>query len=644
MSKMIINASNPKEIRVAFVNDRLYDLEVEQRDDISNQSDMYGGAVVSRYEPSLEAAFVDYGADRHGFLPLRDIAPEYLEKSNGNEDGPNDKIAVGTRLIVQIEKEEQGTKGAAITTYLSLAGSYLVLMPNNPKVGGISRRIEGSERDELRDLYNQLTIPKGMGVIIRTAGLGKKLSDLQWDLDTLVNHWHTIKQASEEQLQKSNRPFLLHQDGNIVIRSIRDNLRPEVSEVIIDDQETYELVKKYLQQIKPDFDISQVKHYQGDEPIFSAQGLEREIEKANQREVKLPSGGVIVIDRTEALVAIDINSSKATKGSDIEQTALQTNLEAADEIARQLRIRDLGGLVVIDFIDMSDSQHQRAVEQRLKQALSFDRARIQVGKISRFGLLEMSRQRLKLPLGHKSQVTCPRCSGSGFIPSIEGLCINLIRLLGQEAISEENICVQLYVPVEVATFLLNEKRSAIADMERKHGKTISIIPNPNLQSPQYHMKLVTNKSDEHHVALPTSYSLISPKNFKTPKSTDQTNGNQPRQQDAVVSHYLKHPDAAPKRTDEGIFTKLKNIISGEKKSESEKTPTQSSDQKSSVNGSQQNHRRRRQGSSRSSGQRNRKRPQSSTNESRPNNNNRRRRNQGERRSRPPKKEQPNTDE
>lgn len=571
MSKMIINASNPKEIRVAFVDDRLYDLEVEQLDHVSNQSDMYGGAIVTRYEPSLEAAFVDYGSDRHGFLPLRDIAPEYLEKNQNSDNGSSDKIAVGKRLIIQIEKEEQGTKGAAITTYLSLAGSYLVLMPNNPKVGGISRRIEGSERDELRDLYNQLTIPNGMGVIIRTAGLGKKLSDLQWDLDTLVNHWHTIKQASDEKAQQSKRPFLLHQDGNIVIRSIRDNLRPEISEVIIDDKDTYELVKKYLQQIKPDFDITQVKHHQEVEPIFSTHGIEREIEKTNQREVKLPSGGVIVIDRTEALVAVDINSSKATKGSDIEQTALQTNLEAADEIARQLRIRDLGGLVVIDFIDMSDSQHQRAVEQRLRQALSFDRARIQVGKISRFGLLEMSRQRLKLPLGHKSQITCPRCTGTGLIPSIEGLCTNLIRLLGQEALSDKNSCIQLYVPVEVATFLLNENRSVLAEMESKHKKTISIIPNPNLQSPQYHMKLIVDKPDEQHAVLPTTYSLISPKNFKTPKSAPQNKQGQ-RQQDAVVSHYLKHAESPPKQNEDGLFKKIKNIIAGDKKLEVEQPP------------------------------------------------------------------------
>jgi ribonuclease E len=526
MSTMIINAAHNDEIRVALTNPSLYDIEIEKSDSIPTKSNIYANARITRIEPSLEAAFVDYGSERHGFLPLREVAPEYFNDQSGDKKNEkkaiNELLQVGQRLTVQIEKEERDNKGAALTTFISLAGSYLVLMPNNPKVGGISRRIEGGERESLKSMYQQLRLPEMMGVIIRTAGLGKKLQDLQWDLDTLINHWQAVRNALES-LPK-DKPTLLHQDGNVVIRAIRDNLRADIKEVIVDDPKTHELAQKYISQIKPDFESSQVKLYEHSEPIFSFYGVERAIEKARQREVQLASGGVIVIDRTEALVAIDINSSKATKGSDIEQTALQTNLEAAEEIARQLRLRDLGGLIVIDFIDMSNQQHQRQVEDRLKEALSVDRARIKTGKISRFGLLEMSRQRLKNPLEQSYSIKCPRCDGQGWVINIEQLATNLIRLLQQEATNPNHHQVQLYVPTDVATFLLNEHRNAI------HQKKNS---------------------------LPATYSLIAPKNFKTPKA--KQSGASQGIEKAAVGHYL---DSSAARPSAGILRKIKTMIVG----------------------------------------------------------------------------------
>ena len=570
MSIMVFNATDSKEIRVALMDElkherktsfQLYDLEIERADEIPTKANIYGQAIITRIEPSLEAAFIDYGGERHGFLPLKDIASEYYisDAGNGSSGQGSDSLKVGQKLIVQIEKEERGSKGAALTTYISLAGSYLVLMPNSPKTGGISRRIEGHERDQLKHVLGQLKTPKGMGFIVRTAGLGKKLEELQWDLDALVNYWLSIKKkAEQESTQSSKRPYLLHQDGNVVIRAIRDNLRADVSDVVVDDESSFNLIKRYIKEINPGFDLSKITLYQNPEPVFSFYNIEREIEKAHQREVKLPSGGVIVIDRAEALVAIDINSSKATKASDIEQTALQTNVEAADEIARQLRLRDLGGLVVIDFIDMSHFQNQKTVENRLKEALSRDRARIQIGKISRFGLLEMSRQRIKAPLAKVHNVICPRCDGQGMISSIERVSQKLVRLLQQEVLNVRCQQIQLYVPLDVAAYLLNECRAAIVRMESTYSKLIVVVPNPNLQSPQYHIKIISNETPHDETTLPTTYSLIAPKNFTTPKRTESEHVTA---KTGAPQRFSRSTPAAVLKSG-GLFAGLKRFFSG----------------------------------------------------------------------------------
>ncbi len=405
---MLINATQSEEVRVALIKDNyLYDLDIECPSEAKKKGNIYK-AIVTRREPSLDAVFVEYGSKRQGFLPLKEIAAEYLNPNVHTQDNEKPPITAlireGQELLIQVDKEERGNKGAALTTYITLAGCYLVLMPNSPRSGGISRRIEGEDRDELKETLNSLTLEEDMGLIIRTAGVGKGQDELQADLDMLLNQWQAILQAYRTQLA----PCLLHQEGDVIIRSIRDNLRKSISEIIIDDQISYIKAKQYIEQIKPEF-LPNLKLYNSTIPLFNLYQIESQIETAYQRQVPLPSGGALVIDRTEALVSIDINSAKATSGTDIESTALNTNLEAADEIARQLRLRDLGGLVVIDFIDMSLSKHQRDVENRLKESLKADRARIQVGRISRFGLLEMSRQRLRLSLGESAQDTCPRC-------------------------------------------------------------------------------------------------------------------------------------------------------------------------------------------------------------------------------------------
>ena len=428
MEKMLINATQPEEIRVALVkNNYLYDLDIDTSSDIKKKGNIYK-AVVTRREPSLDAVFVEYGSKRQGFLPLKEIAAEYLSKNL--DDYPDEKppittlIKEGQELLIQVDKEERGNKGAALTTFITLAGCYLVLMPNNPNSGGISRRIEGDERDELKETLNALQLPEEMGLIIRTAGVGKNHDELQADLDMLCNQWQSIKNAYNTQLA----PCLIHQEGDVILRSIRDNLRKSIDEIIIDEHVSYIKAKQYIEQVKPDF-LPNLKLYNSNIPLFSYHQVESQIETAYQREVALPSGGALVIDRTEALVSIDVNSAKATSGSDIETTAYNTNLEAANEIARQLRLRDLGGLVVIDFIDMNSSKNQREVENRLKDALKTDRARIQVGRISRFGLLEMSRQRLRLSLGEHAQETCPRCEGRGTARNIQSQSLSIVRLI-----------------------------------------------------------------------------------------------------------------------------------------------------------------------------------------------------------------------
>ena len=482
VEKMLINATQPEEVRVALIkNNRLYDLDIECPAEAKKKGNIYK-ATVTRREPSLDAVFVEYGSKRQGFLPLKEISPEYFNKTPAEDEKLpiTTLIREGQELLIQVDKEERGTKGAALTTFITLAGCYLVLMPNSPHSGGISRRIEGEERDELKGILQGLNLSDDMGVIIRTAGVGKNPEELQADLDMLCNQWHAIKQAQKTELA----PSLIHQEGDVITRSIRDNLRKSIDEIIIDDSATYVKAKQYIEQVKPEF-LPHLKLYNNPTPLFTLYQLESQIETAHQRQVILPSGGSLVIDRTEALVSVDINSAKSTGGSDIETTAFNTNIEASDEIARQLRLRDLGGLVVIDFIDMSSSKHQRDVENRLKEALKMDRARIQVGRISRFGLLEMSRQRLRLSLGEATQENCPRCEGRGHVRSLQSHALAIVRLMEEEALKEKVTELQVQLPVEMATFIMNEKRSAITSIEKRHHVHVIIVANPYMQSPQY---------------------------------------------------------------------------------------------------------------------------------------------------------------
>jgi ribonuclease E len=507
-SRMLINATQAEEVRVALVNgSRLDNLDIEIHGKEQQKANIYKGKI-TRIEPSLEAVFVDYGAERHGFLPFREISRIYHRTSQNPEVEDKipmrEKISEGQEIIIQVEKESRGNKGAALTTYISLAGCYLVLMPNNPKAGGISRRIDGEERAEIREVLNQLQIPEDMGVIVRTAGMGRDIKDLQWDLDVLVQQWRSIEKAATER----SAPFLIYQESNLVVRAIRDHLRPDVSEILVDSPKVYEDAAQHIRMMRPDF-ISRLKLYNDSIPLFSRFQIESQIEMAFQREVTLPSGGAIVIDHTEALISIDINSAKSTKGGDIEETAYETNLEAADEIARQLRLRDIGGLIVIDFIDMNIIKNQRAVEQRLKEALEMDRARVQVGRISRFGLLEMSRQRLRPALSAARDVICPRCSGQGTISSVEVLAINMVRLIEEEALKENTAQVQLEVPNEVATYLINEKRQAIYDIERKHHVKVVLLPSQYLNTPTYNLKRLKKDDSVDGQDETASYNLAS---------------------------------------------------------------------------------------------------------------------------------------
>ena len=479
---MLINATQSEELRVALVDgQKLYDLDIESPGHEQKKANIYKGTI-TRVEPSLEAAFVDYGADRHGFLPLKEIARHYFPNNYTFEGRPNIKDAVkeGQEVIIQIDKEERGQKGAALTTFISLAGSYLVLMPNNPRAGGISRRIEGEERSELKAALDQLDLPKGMGLIVRTAGVGKSSEELSWDLKVLLTHWEAITDVAKDR----PAPFLIHQESNVIVRAIRDYLRRDVGEIIIDKPAIFEQALQHVELVRPDFG-SRVKPYTGDVPLFSHYQIESQIESAFQREVRLPSGGSIVIDPTEALTSIDINSARATKGGDIEETAFNTNLEAADEIARQLRLRDLGGLVVIDFIDMSVNKHQREVENRMKDAVSGDRARIQLGRISRFGLLEMSRQRLRPSLGESAHNVCPRCTGHGTIRGTESLALSVLRIIEEECIKDNTGQVEAQLPVDVATYILNEKRRALRSIEDRNKVDVLVLPNPNLSTPNF---------------------------------------------------------------------------------------------------------------------------------------------------------------
>ncbi len=491
MKRMLVNATQPEELRVALVDGQsLYDLDIETPARERKKANIYKGKI-TRVEPSLEAAFVQYGSERHGFLPFKEIAREYFQ---GDDIDPAkasiaDVIKEGQEVVIQVEKEERGNKGAALTTFISLAGRYLVLMPNNPRAGGVSRRIEGPERNEIRDALKSLDIPEGMGLIVRTAGVGRSAEELQWDLDYLQNLWSAVQTAGENR----NAPFLIYQESNVIIRALRDYLRADIGEILIDDRDVFERAREFVEQVMP-HNLQKLKFYDDRVPLFSRYQIESQIESAFQREVRLPSGGVIVIDHTEALISIDINSARATKGADIEETALKTNLEAADEIARQLRLRDLGGLIVIDFIDMGPNRNQREVENRLRDAVKMDRARVQLGRISRFGLLEMSRQRLRSSLGESSLEVCGRCSGQGTIRSVESLALSVLRILEEEAMKDKTGKVLAQLPVDVATFLLNEKRAILATIEERNGIEIILIPNRNLETPHYELQRV--RSDE----------------------------------------------------------------------------------------------------------------------------------------------------
>ena len=508
MKKMLINATQPEEVRVAMVDgQRLYDLDIENRQRIQTKANVYK-AKVTRVEPSLEAAFVDFGADRHGFLPLKEISPEYYRSRAPEGEGKvriKDVLKEGTEVIVQVDKEERGTKGAALTTYISLAGRYMVLMPNNPKAGGISRRIEGEDRSDLKDSLSQLNLPDGMGVIIRTAGVGRSTEELQWDLNYLLQLWESIAEANKE----SKAPVLIYQESDVIIRAVRDYLRDDIDQVLIDDPTAYQRAAEFVGMVMPKYK-NRLKQYEDDLALFNRFQIEGQIETAFQREVRLPSGGSIVLDPTEALISIDINSARATKGGDIEQTALQTNLEAAEEIARQLRLRDLGGLVVIDFIDMSSNRNQRAVENRIREALEVDRARIQVGRISRFGLLEMSRQRLRPSLGETSGIVCPRCTGQGTIRTTKSLALAILRLIQEEAVKERTGEVQAIVPVDVSAFLLNEKRGEINDIESRSGVRIVVVASPYLDTPHFEVRRLRDDEVDESRKLSIDIELPSP--------------------------------------------------------------------------------------------------------------------------------------
>ncbi len=565
MKRMLINATQPEELRVALVDGQwLYDLDIENRNREQKKSNIYKGRI-TRVEPSLEAAFVDYGAERHGFLPLKEISREYFTKNTGDSDGRikiKDVLKEGTEVIVQIDKEERGNKGAALTTFISLAGRYLVLMPNNPRAGGISRRIEGEDRAELKDALGEVEVPNGMGVIIRTAGVGRSAEELQWDLNYLLQLWDSIATAAKS----ATAPAFLFQESNVIIRAIRDYLRQDVGEVIVDNKEAFDLAAGFIQQVMPNY-RSKVKLYQDDIPLFNRYQIESQIETAFQREVKLPSGGSIVIDVTEALVAIDINSSRATKGGDIEETALQTNLEAADEIARQLRLRDMGGLIVIDFIDMQPVRNQREVENRVRDALMMDRARVQIGRISRFGLMEMSRQRLRPSLGETHSKICPRCDGVGTIRGTRSLALSILRLVEDEAQKERSAEIRAICPVSVATYLLNEKRKTISSIESRNNTRVVIVPSAELMTPHFEVQRLR---DDDEGTLETSYKIVAhtdeTKADEEDFKTKPFNAPKPLVQPSSPSQPAPEPVKKPGLLSR-LLSSIGSIFSGEKSEE-----------------------------------------------------------------------------
>ncbi|HAJ91425.1 MAG TPA: ribonuclease E [Gammaproteobacteria bacterium] len=579
MKRMLINTTQPEELRVAMVDgQKLYDLDIEVPSRGQKKSNVYKGKI-TRIEPSLEAAFIDYGGNRHGFLPLKEIARSYFKESARKSSGRlsiKDALTEGQELVVQVEKEERGNKGAALTTFISLAGRYLVLMPNNPRAGGVSKRIQGDDRDLVRDAMSAMNIPDDMGMIVRTAGIGRGSEELQWDLDYLVHLWSVIDEASAEQ----PAPFLIYQESNVIIRALRDYLRTDITEILIDSQEVFDTAREFMDRVMP-HNLGKLKLYQETVPLFNRFQIESQIESAFQREVTLPSGGAIVIDHTEAMISIDINSARATKGSDIEETALNTNLEAADEVARQLRIRDLGGLVVIDFIDMRPARNQREVENRLREALKMDRARVQIGRISRFGLLEMSRQRLRPSLGESSQIVCPRCTGQGTIRGVESLSLSVLRIIEEEVMKDNTLRIVAHVPVDVGTYLLNEKRELLVGLEARHKIAVMLIPSPSLETPNYDVQRI--RKDE-SASSPTSASYQMAKTAPEPEIAHAQHTKQPGPEvPAVSSVKPTAPAPAPVpppspavevASKPGLLTRLFSSLfgSGEKAQQPAETP------------------------------------------------------------------------
>ncbi len=599
MKRMLINATQPEELRVAIVDgQKLFNLDIESPGREQKKANIYKGRV-TRVEPSLEAAFVDYGAERHGFLPLKEISRSYFTQESLKGNGKvsiKDAIRNGQELIVQVEKEERGNKGAALTTFISLAGRYLVLMPNNPRAGGVSRQIEGNARSDLREAMSHLTIPEGMGLIVRTAGVGKDEEDLQWDLDYLLQLWGSIEEAGKAK----KAPFLIYQESNVIIRSIRDYLRADIGEIVIDHQDVYQEACEFIQQVMPHY-LKKIRHYNDEVPLFTSYQIESQIESAFQRQVNLPSGGSIVIDHTEALTSIDINSARATKGGGIEETALNTNLEAADEIARQLRLRDMGGLFVIDFIDMMPARNQREVENRLKDAMKQDRARVQIGRISRFGLLEMSRQRLRPSLGESSLHVCPRCSGHGFVRGVESLALSVLRILEEDAMKDNTGRIVAHLPVEVATYLLNEKRQAIYDIERRQSISVVLVPDQSLETPNYQIERVRTQD------LPTGEDDVSSYKLTSQPEIDTSQHTRPREikrEEPAVQRITPATQAPGKKTTEketsedGLISRIfRGLFGGsdDEKQQDEVKPKQASPKRPSRGGRRPQQRQRKRG-------------------------------------------------
>ncbi len=564
MKRMLVNATQPEELRVAIVDgQKLDNLDIEHNTREQKKSNIYK-AKITRIEPSLEAAFVDYGADRHGFLPFKEIAREYVAESARNDGArPNIKEGVkeGDEILVQIEKEERGTKGAALTTFASLAGRFLVLMPNNPRAGGVSRRIEGDERTHLKEAMNELVIPDGMGIIIRTAGVGRSTEELQWDLDYQVEIWKAIKSAEGE----NSAPALIYQESNVIVRALRDYFRNDIGEILIDEPDVFKQAHTFMSQYMPQ-NLRKLKLYSEDVPLFNRYQIEGQIESAFQREVRLPSGGAIVIDHTEALISIDINSARATKGSDIEETATNTNLEACDEIGRQLRLRDLGGLVVIDFIDMMANKNQRLVENRLREMVKIDRARVQIGRISRFGLMEMSRQRLRPSLGEGIEMVCPRCSGSGTIRNVESLALQMLRLLEEESMKENTGRVLIRMPVSVATYLLNEKREAIREIEERNDiASALLVPDSTLDTPHYEIERIKVGETGHEANKLTSFQLANrPKAYVPPDEEASQNVSEVAAVHSIVPAspiptQAEQPQE-PEKVETGFFSRIISAV------------------------------------------------------------------------------------